>query len=65
MQERQSIRVFVGAQRRLMHQAANGEVQHHQSEKLLARQFRRPAAQNDVGAADVGLQFVQGGLDIP
>src|SRR5271169_5710987 len=35
MQERQSIRVFVGSQRRFVHEAANGEMRHHQAEEFL------------------------------
>jgi hypothetical protein len=48
-----------------MHETANGEMQHHQAEEFLPNQFLRLAAQEDVCAANMGLQFVQGGLDIP
>src|SRR5271170_2496626 len=48
-----------------MHEAANGEMRHHQTEEFLPDQFRRLAAQHDLGAADVGLQFIQRGFDLP
>jgi len=34
-----------------VHQSANGEVRHQQAEELLAYQFRRLAAQYNLGAA--------------
>ena len=48
VQERQPVWVLVGLQRRFMHEAANGEVQHHQAEQFLANQLRRLAAQDDL-----------------
>ena len=48
-----------------MHQAADGEVGHQQAIELLAHQFRSLGAQLDLGAAQVCLQFVEGGLDLP
>jgi hypothetical protein len=35
-----------------LHEAANGEVQHHQAEEFLPNQLRPLAAQDDLGAAD-------------
>ena len=65
VQERQPVGIQVGPKRRFMHEAANCEMQHHQAEEFLPDQFRRLAAQHDLGAADVGLQFIQRGFDIP
>src|SRR5277367_4357897 len=65
VQKRQSVGVLVGPQRRLVHEAANGEVQHQHSEEFLPDQLLRLAAQDDLGAADVGLQFIQRSLDFP
>lgn len=48
-----------------MHQAPHGEMGHHHPIELLSNQFRGLAAQDDLGAAQVGLQFVQGGLNLP
>jgi hypothetical protein len=37
-------------------------MRHQQAKELLPDQFRRLAAQYNLSAAQVGLQFVQGGL---
>ena len=52
-------------QRGFVHQAANGEMRHHQPVEFLPHQVGGLAAQDDLGAAQVGLQFVQGGFDLP
>jgi len=38
---------------------------HHETIKFLTNQVWRPAAQNNLGATQVGLQFVQGSFDFP
>ena len=63
--ERQAVGVLVGVQRGFMHQAANGEVRHHEPVEFLANQIGGLAAQDDLGAAQMGLQFVQRGFDFP
>jgi len=47
-----------------MHQAADSEMSHQQTVELLAHQIRRFAAQHDLGAAQVGLEFVEQQGDI-
>ena len=59
MEEGKAVRVFAGLQRRFVHQSTNGEVRHQQAEELLANQFRRLAAQDNLGAAQMRFQFVQ------
>jgi hypothetical protein len=49
----------------LRHQAANGEMSHHEPIEFLADEIRRLAAQHDSGAAQMGLKFVECGLDFP
>jgi hypothetical protein len=62
MQEREPVGIFVGFESGFMHQAADGVVGHEQSPELLLHQLRRFAAQYDLGAAEVRLEFVQSGL---
>jgi hypothetical protein len=45
-----------------VHQAADGEVGHHEAIKLLTHQIGGFAAQHDVGTAQMGLEFVERGL---
>ena len=59
------IGIFVGFQGGFMHQSANSEVGHHEPVEFLTHQIRRLAAQDDLGAAQVGLQFVERGFDLP
>jgi hypothetical protein len=42
-----------------MHQAANCEVRHHQPVEFLPHQIGRLAAQDDFGAAQMSLEFVE------
>ncbi len=63
--EREPIGIFIGLQRGFMHQAANGEVRHQQTIKLLPYQFWSLAPQDDLGAPQMGLQLIQGRLDLP
>ena len=60
--ERKPVRIFIGLQSGFVHQTADGKMRHQQTEELLLDQFWRLAAQYNLGAAQVGLQFVQGGL---
>ena len=48
-----------------MDQAADGEVGHRQAVELLAHQLEGFAAQNDLGAAQMGLQLIKRRLDLP
>jgi len=57
--------VFAGLQRGLMHEATNGKVSHQEPVRLLPDQFRSLAAQDDLGAPQVGFQLVQRRLDFP
>ena len=60
VQERQPVGIFVGLQGRLMHEAANSEMQHQHAKEFLPNQFLRLASQDDLGAANPGFQFGQG-----
>jgi hypothetical protein len=62
VKEGKPVGVFVGLQGSFVHQAADGEVRHEQAIKLLSHQFRSLAAQHDLGATQMGLQLIQGGL---
>jgi hypothetical protein len=46
-------------QRCFMHQSPHGEVRQQEPVKFLPHQVRRLAAQDDLGSAQVGLQFIQ------
>jgi len=56
MQERQPIRIFVGPQRRFVHEPAHGEVRQQQAPELLAHQVWDLAAQHDLRPAQLRLQ---------
>jgi len=62
MQKREPVGVLVGLQRCLVHETAKGEVRHQEAVKLLPNQVGSFAAQDNLGAAQVGLQFIQRGL---
>ena len=49
----------------VVHEGADGEVGQHQAPELLADEFGSFAAEDDPGAAEVGLEFVQRGFDLP
>jgi len=65
MDEGQPIRIFISLQGGFVHQAADGKMRHQQTEELLLDQFWRLAAQYNLSAAQMGLQFVQSGFDLP
>jgi hypothetical protein len=65
VEERELVGVFIGLQGSFMHQAANGEVRHQQTEKLLLDQLRRLAAQHDLSSAKMCFQLVQRSFDFP
>ena len=65
VKEREPVRVFVGFQRRFVDRASDGEVSHHEAVELLADEVRRLAAQDDPGAPQMGLEFVERGFDFP
>ena len=65
MQKRELVRIGIGFESGLVHQTANGKVRHHQAVELLPDQVRGLAAQDQLGAAQVGLEFGQSGLDLP
>src|SRR6187402_310668 len=65
VQEGEPVGILVGFQRSLMHQAANGEVSHQESKEFLPNQIRCLAPQDDLGAAQMGFEFVQRGFDFP
>src|ERR1700730_15291738 len=65
MEEGEAIGILVGFQRRFVHQATNGEVSHHEPVKFLPNQIRALAAQDDLGAPQMGLEFIQRGFDFP
>ena len=65
MKEREAVGVKVGFEGSFVHQAADGEMGHHQPVEFLAHQVRGAAAQHDSSAAQMGLHFVECGLDLP
>jgi hypothetical protein len=62
VQERKPVGIFSGLPGRLVHQAADRKMCQQQAVEFLSHQVRRLAAQDDLRSAQVGLQFVQGGL---
>jgi len=65
MEEGQAVGILIGLKRRFMHQPAYGEMRHQQTVALLLDQFRCLAPQHDLRPAQVGLEFIQCGLDTP
>ena len=65
MQEREPVGVLIGFERSFVHQTSNGEVSHHEAVEFLANQVGGLAAQDDLGAAQMGLEFVERGFDFP
>src|SRR3954465_14438511 len=65
VQEREPVRILVGAQRRLVHQPADGEVGQQQAPELLPDQRRGLAAQHRPCPAQARLQLGQRALDLP
>ena len=63
--EADPVRIVPGVGRGLGHQRADREVAAQVSPDLLECQVRRLAAQNGPGAALVGLELVEGRLDLP
>jgi len=65
MKEGKTVGIFVGFERGLVHQTADGEVGHHEAVELLAHKIGGFAAKHDLGAAQMGLEFVEGSFDLP
>ncbi len=65
MDKRQLIRIGVGLDGGVVHQAANGEVRQEEAITFLADQVGGLTAQDHLGAAQMRLQFVQRGFDLP
>ena len=65
MQKRELIGIFVRFKGGLMHQAANRKVGQQEAIELLLEEVRRFAEQHDLRTAQMGFQFIQGGLDLP
>src|ERR1035438_7579408 len=65
MEEGEPVRIFIGLESGLMHQAADGEVSHQESVEFLTHQVGGFAAQHDPGTAQVGLEFVERGFYLP
>ena len=63
--ERQPVRVDVDCQGGLVHQAADGVVDQQHAPELLGDHVGGAGAQHHTGAALMGLEFVQGGLNLP
>ena len=59
MEKRELVRVFIGFEGCFVHQAADGEVSHQESVEFLAHQIGGFAAQHDVSAAQMSLEFVE------
>ncbi len=65
MQEREPVGVFIGSQGGFVHQATDSKVGQEQAPELLLHQLWRLTAQHDLGAAQVCLEFIQGGFYLP
>ena len=65
MKEGKPVGIFVSLQRGFVHQTANGEVGHHETVELLAHQIGGFAAQHDMGAAQMGLEFIECSFYLP
>src|ERR1039458_6105109 len=65
VEKREPVGVFAGFESGFVHQAADGEVSHHQAVELLTHQIGGFAAQHDLGSAEVGLEFIERGVDLP
>ena len=61
----ESIGIVVTLPGGLVHEGANRKVRQHQAPELLAHQVGRFAAQDDPGAAQVRLEFIQSRFDLP
>ncbi len=65
MEEGEPVGIFVRFERGLVHQAADGEVGHHEAVEFLAHQIGGFAAQHDVGTAQMSLEFVERSFYLP
>ena len=63
--KRQPIGVLIGFDGRFMHQAANGEVGHHETVELLTDQIGCLAPKDNPRAPQVGLEFIQCRFNLP
>lgn len=63
MHKRQPIRIGLDLQRGFVHQAPNGEVRQEEAKTFLADEVGRFAPQDDLGPAQMRLQFVERGFD--
>jgi len=66
MKEGQAVGILTGLGGSFVHQAADGEVGHHQPVELLADEDRGfLPTQHDAGAAQMGLELVERAFDLP
>src|ERR1022692_4829194 len=65
MEEGEAIGIFVRLERGLVHQTADGEVGHHEAVEFLAHQIGGFAAQHDVSAAQMSLEFAERSFYLP
>lgn len=65
MDKRQAVRIDVYPNGGLVHETPKGEVREQQPVALLPHKIGRFATQDDLRPAQMGFQFVQGGLDLP
>ena len=65
MEKGKCFRVYLPQECRLMHQAADCKVGHHEPIELLLDEVRGLAAQDDSRTAQVGLELVECRLDLP
>ncbi len=59
------VRILIGLERRFVHRPAYREMRHQQAVELLLDEFRSLAPQHDPRPAQVGLEFIECGLDLP
>ena len=65
VEDREPVGIFVGLQRRFVHQAASGKMRRQQAIEFLPDQSGGLASQDDFRSAKVRLEFIQCALDLP
>ena len=65
MEEREPVGILIGLQGGRVHQAADREMRQNQPTELLAHEVWSLAAQDDAGAAQMGLEFIKRGFKPP
>jgi hypothetical protein len=62
MEEGPAVGILIGLKRRFLRQTAYGEMRHQETVELLLDEFRRLTPQCDLRPAQLGVEFIEGGL---